>query len=67
MTESEFMAMKSRSKMTEDEFMNTCVIMSQNGIGSLKELLEMPSSMWFESQKALARVLEKQNQAMKHG
>jgi hypothetical protein len=67
MTEAEFMAMKSKGKMTEDEFMDTCVIMSQNGIGSLKELLEMPSDEWFEAQKALGRVMEKQNEAMKHG
>jgi hypothetical protein len=67
MTEAEFMALKSRPKMTETDFMDTCVIMSQNGIGSLKELLEMPSDEWFEAQKALGRVIEKQNEAMKHG
>ena len=67
MTESEFMSFKSRSKMTENEFMDTCVIMSQNGIGSMEELLDMPSDRWFEAQKALGRVIDKQNQAMKHG
>ena len=67
MTEAQFMAMKSRTKMTENEFMDTCVIMSQNGIGSLTELLEMPSDEWFNAQKALGRVIEKQNEAVKHG
>lgn len=67
MTEAQFMAMKSRGKMTEDEFMDTCVMMSQNGLGSIEELLEMPSDVWFDTQKALARVIEKQNEAMKHG
>lgn len=67
MTEAEFMAMKSRSNMTTDDFMDTCVWMAQNGLGSIEEILEMPSDVWFESQKALARVIEKQNEAVKHG
>jgi hypothetical protein len=67
MTEAEFMAMKSHSAMNEDEFMETCVIMSQNGIGSLREILDMPSDVWFDAEEALTRVMEKQAEAVKHG
>jgi hypothetical protein len=66
MTESEFMAMKSRPKMTENEFMDTCTVMCMNGIGSLEEVLEMPCDMWFDAQKSLMRVLERQSESVKY-
>ena len=67
MSEAEFIRRKSKSRMTEEDFGEACVVMCMNGIGSLEEVLDMPSDIWFDSQKSLASVLEKQNRVVEHG
>lgn len=36
-----------RQESFEDAYVDSCLNMSMNGIGSIEEILEMPSSRWF--------------------